>query len=192
MADKPEIADINQFISPWLQEDLKKLDSNARKEFLVQYESAIQELLEKFEKSPMNQGATGQRKCSVRIGGTKFLNVKSTLLTLVNYGVPLVLAGTIAAPLLAAVGITVAGTVSLTTAGSAVAASYGTCASLNSVEMDTYLAVAAAIEQKKMTLLVNSGATVNVDSFKRDKQLPSGKIRIHPFDSTKSQHFGQT
>jgi hypothetical protein len=43
-----------------------------------------------------------------------------------------------------------------------------------------------------MTILVNSGATVDevMDSFKRDKQLPWGKIRIHPFDSTKSQHFG--
>ena len=83
------------------------------------------------------------------------------------------LASTIAAPLLAAVGVTLAGTVSLGTAGSAVAALYGTFARLNSVEMDTYLAVAAAIERNKMRILGNSGASVAqvMQSFERDKEL---------------------
>jgi hypothetical protein len=176
MTDAPRIADLNEFMPPWFQEDLKHLDENSRKRFLAEYEAAIEQLAAKLESLPINKVSDGTErgKSSVRIpGSNKFINLKSTLWTLVKYGGPLVLASTIAAPLLAAVGITLAGTVSLGTAGSAVAALYGTFASLNSVEMDTYLAVAAAIERNKMRILGNSGASLAqvMQSFERDKEL---------------------
>jgi hypothetical protein len=176
MTDAQKIGDIHDFIPPWIEKDLEKLDEGARKQFLARYEAAIQELAEKLESSPLNQGGDGTErgKLSARIPGTsKFFNLKSGLWTLVKYGGPLVLAGTIAAPLLAAVGVTVGGTVTLSTAGSAIAAVYDAFASLNPVEMDVYLAVAAAIERNKTTILVNRGATVEqvMKSFERDKQL---------------------
>jgi hypothetical protein len=176
MTETPRIGDIHEFMPLWFEEDLKHLDETARKQFLSEYESAIQELAEKLESSRLNQGADGTERgtLSVRIPGTtKFVNLKSTLWTLVKYGGPVVLASTVAAPLLAAVGVTVAGTISLSTAGSAVAALFGTFANLNSVEMDTYLAVAAAIERNKMRILGNSGASVAqvMESFQLDKNL---------------------
>ncbi len=176
MTDAPRIAKLDEFIPPWFEKDLAHLHDAARKQFLTEYESAIEQLAAKLEALPMNQVSDGTErgKSSVRIAGTnKFINLKSTLWTVVKYGGPVVLASTIAAPLLAAVGITVAGTVSLGTAGSAVAALFGTVANLNSVEMDTYLAVAAAIERNKMRILSNSGASVAqvMESFGREKEL---------------------
>jgi len=177
MTDTPKIGDIHDFIPAWLEKDLEeKLDEGARKQFLARYEFAMQELAQKLESSPVNQGddGTGRGKLSARIPGTsKLFNLKSGLWTLVKYGGPLVLAATIAAPLLAAVGLTVGGPVTLSTAASAAAALYEAFASLNSVEMDVYLAVAAAIDHNKTTILINRGATVEqvMESFRRDKQL---------------------
>lgn len=176
MTDRQKIGDIHEFMPPWLEKDLERLDECGQKKFLADYESALQELGEKLQSSPLNQSDDGTErgKLSVRIPGTTALfNLKSGLWTLVKYAGPLVLAGTIAAPLLAAVGVTVGGTVSLSTAGSAVAALYGAFARLNPVEMDTYLAVAAAIERNKTTILINRGASLEqvVESFRRDRQL---------------------
>jgi hypothetical protein len=176
MTETAKIPNIHDFVPPWLEKDLEKLDDGARKQFLARYESTIQELVEKLESSPLNHGDDGTErgKLSARIPGTtKFFNLKSGLWTLVKCGGPLLLAGTIAAPLLAAVGVTLGGTVTLLTAGSAVAALYDAFASLNPVEMDIYLAVVAAIERNKTTILVNRGASVEqvVESFRRDKQL---------------------
>ena len=168
---------LDDFLPNWLKDDpdLAKLDANQRKQFLAQYESAIRELLEKFDSSRLNQTAGGTRgRLSVRIPGTNsFFNLTSGLWTLAKYGGPVVLAATVAAPLLAAIGISVAGTVTLSTAGSAVAALYNAFANLNSLEMDTYLAVVAAIDRHKMKILTNRGATLDqvMESFDREEDL---------------------
>jgi hypothetical protein len=169
--------DIKEFIPEWLNEQLAKLDTNKRKQFLEQYESAVKELLDKLESSPMNKvdDGTGRGKLSAVIPGTNIsFNIKSGLWTLAVYGAPLVLAGTVAAPLLATVGITLAGTIGFSSAAAAIKALNDAFATLNPMQKDTYLAVVAAIDRNKMKALTDTGgATVEqvVMSFKHDKDL---------------------
>jgi hypothetical protein len=176
MLDTSIADDLKEFIPPWLQKYLEGLSSDERDRFLLAYHSGMRELLELLAASPMNQGADGTErgKSSARIPGTnKFVNLKSSLWTAAKYGGPLLLASTIAAPLFGLLGITVAAQVTLTTIGSASAALYDAFASLNPIEMDTYLAVAAAIERNKNKVLENTGASLPqiLQSFKLDKQL---------------------
>jgi len=168
--------EFDEFIPPWLQKYLETLSDQERERFLLEYRAGIQTLLEQLDASPMNQVADGTErgKFSARIPGTnKFINLRSSLKTVVIYGGPLVLATAIAAPLVGVLGITVGAKVTFSTVASASGALYNAFASLAPMEMDTYLAVAAAIERNKNRILENSGASVAqvMESFKRDKQL---------------------
>jgi hypothetical protein len=176
MPDTLKDDELTEFIPPWLQKYLQELGGDERDRFLVAYRAGIRELLQRLEASPMNQVADGTErgKYSARIPGTnKFVNLRSSLWTAVKYGGPLLLASAIAAPLVGLLGITVGAKVTLTTVGSAGAALYDAFASLNPIEMDTYLAVGAAIERNKNKILENSGADLAqiLQSFKLDKQL---------------------
>jgi hypothetical protein len=160
----------------WLQTYLQGLGSDDRDQFLVAYRTGIREILERLEASPLNQVRDGTERghFSVRIPGTnKFINLKSSLWTFVKYGGPLLLTTALAAPLVGLLGITVGAPVTISTIGSAVAALYNAFASLNLIEMDTYLAVAAAIERNKNQTLTNTGVSLPqiLKSFKLDKQL---------------------
>jgi hypothetical protein len=168
--------DLAEFVPPWLEKYLQNLNSGERERFLREYSEGVRELLKQLEASPMNQIPDGKErgKFSARIPGTNtFVNLKSTLITAVKYGGPLLLATALAAPLVGLLGITVGAPLTIATVGSAGAALYGAFAKLNPIEMDTYLAVGAAIERNKNRVLENSGASVKqvLESFGIDEQL---------------------
>ena len=176
MSETSKSDDLNEFIPPWLQKYLQGLSNDEREHFLVEYRAGLRELLRRLEDSPMNRwtDATERGKFSARIPGTnKFVNLNSALWTAAKYGGPLLLATAFFAPLVGVLGITVGAKMTLTTVGSAGAALYQAFASLNPIEMDTYVAVAAAIERNKNKVLENTGASLEqiLRSFKLDKHL---------------------
>jgi hypothetical protein len=176
MTTTPGDDDLKPFIPPWLRAYLDKLSEEQRQKFLTEYAGAIRSLIQRLAASPVNEGPDDlQRgKFSARIPGTnKFLNLKSSLWTALKYGAPLALAASLAPPLLAVLGIAVGSHVTLATVAGAGKALYDAFASLNPMEMDTYSAVAAAIERNKNKTLENSGASLPqiMESFQLDKQL---------------------
>ncbi len=169
--------ELQQFIPPWLQSYLAGLTEADRKKFLQDYEAAIEEILQKLSELPANQFADGTERgnFSVHIPGTnKFVNLKSAIWTSAKYAGPLVLAGVLAPPLLGVLGISVA-SAHLTVGGGASAgyALYQAFSQLDDFEMDTYKAVAAAIERNKNRVLENEGASEDQikASFGLDRDL---------------------
>jgi uncharacterized protein YpuA (DUF1002 family) len=169
--------DMDEFFPDWLKEQLARVDDQHRKQFLENYESAVKELLKNLESLPMNEvdDGTGRGKLQAIIPGTNIsFNIRSSLWTLAVYGATLVLAGTVAAPVLATVGVTLSGTIALSSVVTAIKAVKDAFAKLNSVEMDIYNAVLAAIDRNRMKVLRSTGgATLEqvLESFKLDKEL---------------------
>ena len=169
--------ELQQFIPSWLQSYLAGLSEADRKKFIQNYESALEEMLLKLSELPANRFADGteQGKFSVHIPGTnKFVNLKSAIWTSAKYAGPLVLAGVLAPPLLGVLGISAA-SAHLTVGGGASAgyALYQAFSQVDDFEMDTYRAVAAAIERNKNRILENEGASEAQvrESFGLDRDL---------------------
>ncbi len=165
---------LDDFLPTWLQGYLENLPTLERERFLAEYDAGIQDLLKQLEEVPLNkvQDGTERGNYSVKIPGTNiFINLKSSLWTLAKYGGPLLLASSLAGPLLGPLGITFATPKILSTVGSAVAALYQAVTELNATEMDTYLAVAATIEHNKIQRFDPAGASLPqiLDSFDRNK-----------------------
>jgi len=174
---------INDFLPPWLQNYLESLPSTERERFLAEFDSGVQNLLKSLESLPLNRTSDGTERgqCSVMLPGTTIhINLKTSLWTLAKYGGPLLLASSLAAPLVAALGITLASPHILSTVGSAIAALYQAVAKLNATEMDTYLAVAATIEHNKNQRFEPVGASLPqiLDSFDRDKKNLAQPINL--------------
>jgi hypothetical protein len=155
--------EFQRFIPPWLHRYLAGFSEADRGKFLIDYESALEAMLQKLSELPSNQFADGTErgKFSVHIPGTnKFVNLKSAIWTSAKYAAPLVLAGILAPPLLGVLGISAA-SAHLTVGGGASAgyALYQAFSSLDDFEMDTYDALAAAIERNKNRVLENEGAS---------------------------------
>jgi hypothetical protein len=169
--------ELHKFIPPWLKSYLDRLGEADRKKFLQDYEAALEGTLHKLSELPANQfdDGTERGKFSVRIAGTKtFVNLKSAIWTSAKYAGPLVLASVFAPPLLGVLGISVA-SAHVTVGGGASAgyALYQAFSRLDDFEMDTYKAVAAAIERNKNRVLENEGATEAqiMKSFGNDPDL---------------------
>lgn len=167
--------ELNDFLPDWLQKHLETLPSTEREQFLAEYRTGIQDLLNKLESLPLNQVPDGTERgqFSARIPGTNiFIHLKSSLWTAAKYGGPLLLASSLAAPLVGALGITVAAPKIISTVGSAVAALYQAFAKLKAIEMDTYLAVAATIERNENQRFKPHGASLPqiLATFKREKK----------------------
>lgn len=171
----PEDQEYDDFLPDWLQNQLDTLPSTEREQFLAEYRNGIQDLLKKLGSLPLNQVPDGTERgqFSARIPGTKaFINLKSSLWTLAKYGGPLLLASSLAAPLVGALGITVAAPKIISAVGSAFAALYQAAEKLEAIEMDTYLAVAATIERNENQRFKPHGASLPqiLATFEREKK----------------------
>src|SRR6185312_5150095 len=139
--------DLQDFLPPWLEQYLEKMDAQQRAQFLLQYGDAVQQMLSKLEGLPFNQvqDGSGRGTFNVRIPGSdnKFVNLKELIMATAKYGGPLLLASAFAAPLLALVGIKVAAAhLTLSTGSSAGFALFEAFSRLNEDEMEVYQAVA--------------------------------------------------
>jgi len=176
--------DLQDFLPPWLEQYLGKMDAQQRAQFLLQYGDAVQQMLSKLEDLPFNQVQDGSERgtFNVRIPGSdnKFVNLKELIMATAKYGGPLLLASAFAAPLLALVGIKVAAAhLTLSTGSSAGFALFEAFSRLNEDEMEVYQAVAAAIERNKNKVLGNQGASIKdvEESYRLDpKLLPQGDL----------------
>ncbi len=169
---------IDEFIPSWLEGELKKLDPADRKQFLTEYEEAVRDGLQRLENAPVNRYRDGTEEghFSLRLGSTDyFLNVKKAVWTAAKYAGPVILVASLSPALLAHLGLTAASMPHVTagTTGSAAAALYGAFSKLDPAELDTYAAVAAAIQRNKNRVLANSGASLEdvKESFKKDSSL---------------------
>lgn len=174
-AERPYFLD---FFPEWLQLYLGSLDENERKDFLAQYEEAFRESMAKLESVPVNlhRDGTEEGEFSVRVGDSDvFVNVKKAVWTTAKYAGPLILAAAISPALLVHLGITAAALphLSVGTTASASIALYQSFAKLSPSELDTYQAVAVAIQRNKNRILANSGASIEDvrESFRRDAEL---------------------
>ncbi len=169
---------IKDFIPLWLQHHLDSLGAEERKQFLSIYEEAVQQALVRLQDVSVNKHSDGTEEghFSLRLGSKEyFVNVKKAVWTAAKYAGPLIMAAAISPALLAHFGLTAAMMphISLGTAGSAVTALYGAFSKLSPSELDTYEAVAAAIERNKNQVLANSGADFRdvQESFRRHRNL---------------------
>jgi hypothetical protein len=169
---------VDEFIPGWLEGPLKKLDPADRQQFLAEYEAAVRDGLQRLEKVPVNlhRDGTEEGHFSLRLGSSDyFLNVKKAVWTAAKYAGPLIFVAAVSPALLAYLGITAATMPHVTAGatGSAGLALYGAFSKLDPAELDTYTAVAAAIERNKNRVLANSGASVGdvKESFQKDSSL---------------------
>jgi hypothetical protein len=167
---------LSDFLPSWLQDYLRNLPSSERERFLAEFDAGVQELLKSLAILPLNQvpDGTERGKLSLRIPGTTrtFINLKLSLWAFAKYGGPLLLASSLAAPLVGSLGIAIAAPQILSTIGSAAAALYQAVAKLNAIEMDTYLAVAAAIDRNNNQGVKPASASLEqiLKSFRLDKK----------------------
>jgi hypothetical protein len=151
-----------EFIPPWLETHLGTIPEAEREKFLHDYETALVETLQLLEKLPLNQFKDGSEEghYSIRIGKSDvFVNLKSALWTATKYAGPVAVVAIVSPALLAALGIAVPHLTAGATASSA-ALLYKAFAKLQPMELDTYEAVAAAIERNRKRVLANSGAAI--------------------------------
>jgi hypothetical protein len=152
-----------EFVPPWLESYLCGLQEAERDEFLLKYEEAFLETLQSLEELPLNAFRDGSEAghYSIRIGKSGvFVNLRSALWTATKYAGPVAVAAIVSPALLAALGIAIPHLTAAATASSA-ALLYQAFAKLQPMELDTYEAVAAAIERNRNRMLGNSGASID-------------------------------
>jgi hypothetical protein len=150
------------FVPRWLETHLDGLQQAEREEFLRKYEEAFLETLQSLEKLPLNAVRDGSEPghYSFRIGKSDvFVNLRSALWTATKYAGPVAIVAIVSPAVLAALGIAVPHMTAGATASSA-ALLYQAFAKLQPMELDTYEAVAAAIERNRKRVLANSGASI--------------------------------
>ena len=164
-----------QFFPPWLKSYLGGLGEAERNEFLVRYDDSFHESVEILTPLPLNSFRDGSESgsYSVRIGNSDlFVNLNTAFWTTAKYVGPVILAAAVSPLLLIHLGITAP---HLTAVGGASAAAllYKAFAKLQPMELDSYQAVAAAIERNKNRVLANSGASLDEvrESFRLNGDL---------------------
>jgi hypothetical protein len=169
---------IEDFIPDWLQGYLNTLADDERKDFLSKYEDVVHQTLGQLQSVPLNKYSDGTEEghLLVRLGKSNvFVNVKKSVWTTAKYAGPLILAVAVSPALLAYLGITAAMMPHLTVGAtaSAIAALCGAFEKLSPSELDTYQAVAAAIQRNRNRVLGNAGADIREirESFKLDRDL---------------------
>jgi hypothetical protein len=171
-------SELDDFIPTWLQVYLNTLGDSKRKDFLSKYEQAIHQTLDQLQNVPVNSVNDGAESghLSVRLGKSNvFVNVKKSVWTALKYAGPLTLAAAVSPAVLAYLGITAAMVPHVTVGATAstIAALCGAFKKLSPSELDTYQAVAEAIERNRMRMLGNLGADFEdvKKSFALDRDL---------------------
>lgn len=170
--------EVEDFIPAWLNDYLKTLKEDERKDFLRRYEEVVGQTLDQLQNVPVNTvtDSTEPGHFSVRLGKSSvFVNVKKSVWTALKYAGPLTLAAAVSPAVLAYLGITAAMMPHVTVGATAstIAALCGAFKKLSPEELDTYQAVAEAIERNRARILANLGADLSEvqKSFQLNRDL---------------------
>jgi hypothetical protein len=150
--------ELNDLIPDWLRQYLNSLPDREREQHLTRYCELIQQLAGQLSQSQVIKPDAQQGQFSIKLGGNTFFNLKEGLKEVVKVGGAVLFASVIGGPLV--LGIPIAEGMSWAGIGGAVAGLAQNLSTLNPDEMDTYKAVAIAIDGNKMKVLGPEGATL--------------------------------
>ena len=162
------------FFPGWLRTEVGKMEEPDCSVFLAKYEEAFRETLDKIQALPLNKVGDEDEpgRSSTRIGKTHFINIKSAVWTTTKYAGPVALAVLFSPALLLHIGVTIP-PATIATGASAGTLLFNAFAHLQASELDTYQAVAAAIDKNACRVLGNRGASQQdiEDAFKNNSSF---------------------